>query len=192
VHHANEPSRSYSRASVGLLAESIYAALVLAGACICCLVLRTGALRASLAKLTAQEDIFLIMGSALVVGCFFAAQNVNYRGIYFLFVLPGMLAVSRNANGWAVRAVGLSTSILIAFLMWGECIRLNLFFLFVNPATRSEGLLLARVGFWLLRDFAWWWVISILTAVLLEFVLASEVAQAALSFLLRRGESRSS
>ena len=36
----------------------------------------------------------LLMGGVLVVGCFFAGQNVGYRGVFLLLILPALLALS--------------------------------------------------------------------------------------------------
>src|ERR1700732_2860442 len=46
------------------------------------------------------------LGSVLIVGCFFAGQNVGYRGIFLLLVLPGLLGVARNATHKHTPGVG--------------------------------------------------------------------------------------
>ena len=45
-------------------------------------------------SLSAAESTFLLIGCVLLLGCFFTAQNLAYRGICFLFVLPALNAVA--------------------------------------------------------------------------------------------------
>src|SRR5207302_11492254 len=40
--------------------------------------------------LSERSRVFLLIGCALIVACFFAAQNATYREIYFLLILPGI------------------------------------------------------------------------------------------------------
>src|SRR5262249_39615709 len=107
----------------GPVSGPIYVVLVASGAAICWRLLRTGRLHAALLELSGEEHIFFAIGSALMVGCFFAGQNLGYRGIFLLLVIPGLLALWRSAPERSLRALGAVTSVVILFLMWGECIR---------------------------------------------------------------------
>jgi hypothetical protein len=170
-----------------LVAGAVYAAMLVIGARICWHVLRGGALRVTLVELTQHEMIFLIMGSALIVGCFFAGQNIGYRGIFLLFVIPGLLAIARRGSSRGMCALGRVTAVLVVLIMWGECIRQNLLMLAVAGAgAPSMPILVLTNYFWLLRELAWWWVIAVLTAVLLEFVWGSQTVQAALALVPAR------
>jgi hypothetical protein len=173
-----------------LIVVGIYAVILIIGTRICWPLVRAGNLRAALAKLDHRELTFLMIGSILIVSCFFEAQNTVYRGIYFLCVLPGMLAISRNSSVRAIRALGTGTSAVIVVIMWGECIRRNLLVqAFDGAGGASPSSLLLISYFWLLRELAWWWLITVLTAILLEFVRGSQVVQAAWAFVPRRGRS---
>lgn len=170
---------------IRLIADAVYALMLMTGARICWRVLKGGKLRTALNKLTPQEMIFLVIGSVLIVGCFFAAQSIGYRGIFLLFVIPGLLAIARNGNDRTVRALGAGTAAVTVFIMWGECIRQNLMLAYgLSDAFGGDFPILV---FWLLRELAWWWVISILTAVLLEFIWESPVVRTALSLVPGRG-----
>ena len=66
----------------------LYALLLAGGAVICRDLLTRAPLRQTFARIGERERIFLVIGSVLIVGCFFAGQNIGYRGIFLLFVLP--------------------------------------------------------------------------------------------------------
>ena len=48
------------------------------------------------------EGQCLLAGALLVTACFFAGQNVDYRGIYFVLVMPGLVRLA-PAGRWADR-----------------------------------------------------------------------------------------
>ncbi|MGH6989832.1 MAG: hypothetical protein ACREE3_08030 [Stellaceae bacterium] len=128
----------------------------------------------SLSALPPAEAVFLVLGATIIVGCFFAGQNVDYRGIYFLLVLPGLLRLSRDQT--CRRA-----AVMILFLMWGE-----MFFEVLRDLTfaNSEAmhlLKIARVVFWFVRELIWWRVIAVLGGVVLGFVAQSEMGQWAMA-----------
>jgi len=148
--------------------------------------IRGSGLRQGLATLTPRESIFLAIGGVLIIGCFFAGQNVGYRGIFLLLVLPGLLAVARNAPDKATQGLLKFASVLIVLLMWGEFFRTNLIFA-LRGFHLGEGAVLAGwLGFWLLRELAWWWAISVLAAATLWLLSQSPVGRWASSVLARR------
>jgi hypothetical protein len=95
--------------------------------------------------------VFLLGGVALLVLCFFAAQNVYYRAIFLLFTLPGLYALAARLPRFFLPA--------IVLLLWEAPVRALLGAL--SPALQT--------GFWLLREALWWWVIIHLAALLLAF-----------------------
>lgn len=111
------------------------------------------------------EEIFLFIGTVLIVGCFFAGQNIDYRGIFFLFVLPGLLALARA--GGAPR-IFFRTAILIVFLMWGELFREAL--QHIAPTNADPIWQTVKASFWLLRELVWWRVIGVLLGLLIGLV----------------------
>ena len=95
--------------------------------------------------------VFLLGGAALLVLCFFAAQNVYYRAIFLLFTLPGLCAMPKRLPRCFLPA--------IVLLLWEAPLRAALGALSTSLQT----------GFWLLREGLWWWVIVHLAALLLAF-----------------------
>jgi len=106
--------------------------------------LRRGAARKTLAGLDPARHAYLVAGAAVTVLCFFAAQNVYYRAMFLVFTIPGL----------ARRRALLAAELL---LLW-EAV----------PRAATGGWL----GFWLLREALWWWVIVELGAMVLAFVTA--------------------
>ena len=170
---AAEPS-SWAPLAQCIVAGGLYAILVGSSVAICRRLLSSGQLRVALASLTRPERLFLVIGSAVIAGCFFAGQSVGYRGVYFLLVIPGLLAISRSSSR-GIRNLSLGTSVVIVLVMWGECFRLAL-----HRALAHYGLpeMLAgnlKVQFWLLRELGWWWTISVMLTVLVDFLWASPI-----------------
>jgi hypothetical protein len=125
-------------------------------------------LQAMIAALPARDAMFLTLGAALICGCFFAGQNVGYRGVYFLFVLPGLLTRWRGAARPGQRRLFMSASLLVVLLMWEECFRHAIGALAPDIVARM---------WWLLRELAWWYMAGLLTAILLCVVRCSAMAR---------------
>jgi len=130
--------------------------------------------RALLAKLPEPERLFLLMGATLIVGCFLAGQNIDYRGIDFLLLLPGLVALGRVPRGGRQFLV---MAALIVFLMWGELVRLALQHLAFADPVAMFALRIARVVFWMFRELVWWRVIGTLAGLLLCFIAEAPLAQ---------------
>ena len=118
--------------------------------------------RVQVHALTEAESLYLLAGSALLVSCFVMAQNVSYRGICFLFVLPA-LAVCRRGTAW-----------LIVLLMWNSGLRPV-----IDAITEWSSLAgILRPGIWLVRELAWWGVMTVLASLLLRQVWESRAVAA--------------
>jgi hypothetical protein len=117
--------------------------------------------RVQVHALTDMEREYLLAGSVLLVGCFVMAQNVSYRGIYLLFVLPVLVACWRGA-AW-----------LILLLMWNGALRPG-----IDAMAEWPSLAGIPTGFWLLHELAWWGVITLLAALLLRLVWESPAVAA--------------
>jgi hypothetical protein len=120
---------------------------------------------------TPVEASLLVAGAALIVGCFLATQNIAYRGIFLLFTLPGLFALAR-AGGERRRSYAMLVAGVL-FFMWEE--------FFHHAATGLEPAMASmispealKLGFWLLREAVWWWVVARLAALLGVFVVTSE------------------
>lgn len=155
------------------LAGILYAPLLLGFAALCRRQFGLPGFRAACERLGDAERVFLLLGSALTVGCFFAGQNIGYRGIFLLFVLPGLLAAGREAVDRAAQRTAVGTGVVIVALMWGELLRVNLLFALHALGAGDTLVATAWLVLWLLRELGWWWSISVLTIVLIQFALAS-------------------
>ncbi len=144
----------FAAALAWVVTAGLYGGLVGASLAICRRLSRFGDLRAAIAALPGGERVFMVIGSAVIAGCFFAGQSVEYRGIFLLLVMPGLLALSRSA-GRELRALCLGSAIVIVLLMWGECLR------------QALG---GGFGFWLLRELGWWWSVSVMLALVADFI----------------------
>jgi hypothetical protein len=126
------------------------------------------------ARLDATRASLLAAGAAIIVGCFAVEQNVGYRGIYFLAILPGLLAMARMPG-----APGrlLFTAYLILFLMWSEIVPMGLQQFWRAYPDAKEALYVVRIAFWLLRELVWWQVIGTLLGLLMCFALNSPIGE---------------
>jgi len=128
----------------------------------------------------------LLIGCALIVGCFFAAQNGPYRGIYFLLVLPGLTALWQAPIAAPARQRFGLTSGCILFLMWNDTLYRAMMDCFGAFATTPEESAAAQFIFWLVREIAWWWVVTVLLALLLCLIAQSETGRQLLRILPHR------
>jgi hypothetical protein len=152
------------------LDERAYASVIYATLVGCCLVISRrllgfGALSAALTSLGGVERTSLVIGSAVIAGCFFAGQSIGYRGVFLLMLIPGLLGISRESD-CGLRKLGIGTSFVVVLLMWGECFRLalsgGLDYCLGTGIITSEGKFL----FWLVRELGWWWAVAVMLAIL--------------------------
>jgi hypothetical protein len=114
------------------------------------------------------ETRFLVIGSILLGACFFAGQNINYRGIYFLFVIPGLVVLRRSAGETPARRFHAQMIAAALFLMWEECFRRAIHA--IVTLVPNRGLVYAEACFWIGREFTWWWLVAGLTAIVLTYL----------------------
>ena len=114
---------------------------------------------AAMAQLSVRERDFLLIGALMTIGCFMSAQNISYRTINLLLVLPSLTALRivdapRALKAMALVAIG---------LLWAE-----LLFHWVQAFAAIAGGTLGTVlefGLgWLGREIAWWWTVTLLIA----------------------------
>jgi hypothetical protein len=107
----------------------------------------------------------LIVGALLLAGCFLAGQNVDYRGIYFVLVMPGLLVLRRSASAVEVRRFLARMIGAVVFVAWEEVIRS----IFSAAASALPNVLRphAEALFWLGRELVWWWLVAGLAAIVL-------------------------
>lgn len=133
--------------------------------------------------LDSGETLFLMAGSAMLIGCFFSGPNIMYRGIHFLFVLPALLALSRDQDGRTARLATVAATFIVV-LMWSEAIR----HLLGAIATTLTGTDATRAPVdrlvWVSGQIMTWWVIGVLGALLLSVSLTTPIGRR----LWQRGE----
>jgi hypothetical protein len=108
-----------------------------------------------------RETDCLVIAAVVFVGCFFAGPNIDYRGIFLLMALPGLYRLATRHR--ELRWLCTSTIASIVFVMWGEFSRQHIGFLFPD-------------SYWVASELVRWWIVSVLGAVILAFVLRSRTA----------------
>jgi hypothetical protein len=117
---------------------------------------------AAFAGLGDREKTFLTLGAAVVVGCFFAGQSINYRGVFLILVVPGLVAMRRGTGERAMRSrLAWLTGIIVALMWWGAW---------------AAGFSLIGGGglFVLTREALWWYAVAALLGVLVTFISQSQ------------------
>ena len=128
------------------LGAVLFAAMT--GACILVAGLRgrDSALRDALARVEPGTRALLLVGAVLCVGCFFGHQNIGYRAVLLLLVLPGLLALARAATGGRARWAWRVTGMLVVLVLW-------------------DGIVSRSLPGWFAMQLAWWWIACALLAV---------------------------
>jgi hypothetical protein len=109
----------------------------------------------------------LTVGALLLAACFLAGQNVDYRGIYFLLAMPGLICLRRTAEDAAARQFLTRMIAAVLLLAWEEFFRRGLHALAVMAPTGGLGVR-AEALLWLGRELLWWWLIAGLAAIVLS------------------------
>jgi hypothetical protein len=143
-----------------LLASTLVMALRLA---------RHDDLRAGLTTIPDYASRILAIGGVLVVGCFFAHQNVGYRGVFLLLILPGLLALIHAPANGGLRPVFKVTVGAMLCVLWELTTRHLVADVFGGSYNPVEGSLIGYTV-WVVQELAWWWLIAVLLGVLLRFV----------------------
>lgn len=156
------PGADHAVPMVELLFASIAAAYAYA-------IARLGDMRGALQSLPPRNRNLMLIGCALILGCFFAAQNAAYRSIYFLFILPALVEMWRAAASPAARHRLMLLTGAILFLMWDQFLRLVL----RQVMAAFELDTVYFFALWFLREAVWWWVVSILLAILADLLVTA-------------------
>ena len=86
---------------------------------------RRAGLAPAVARLDPERQTVLMTGALVMIGCFFSAQNIGYRGVYFLLVLPGLAALGRD-QGCPAGPLMRAAAWLAVALMWEQALRRGL------------------------------------------------------------------
>jgi phage-related holin len=121
----------------------------------------------ALKKTSVLQGLLLITGAAVTVGCFFIAQNVDYRAIFLILTIPGLSAMAACAAGRMRLLLRFLVGAII-FLMWESLFRLQIAALSSSILPPAEAVF-PQIAFWLFREILWWFVIIQLLAILFAF-----------------------
>lgn len=134
---------------------------------------RRGDIRGAMQFLPSRDRNLLLIGCALILGCFFTAENAPYRDIYFLFILSGLPGLWREVPSAAARRRLKLLTGAILFLMWDAFFRLALEH---GAAAFGLGTIYSN-AYWVLREVTWWWVVTIMLALLFNVFLAAPAGE---------------
>lgn len=111
------------------------------------------------------ETQCLIAGALVLIGCFFAAQNADYRGIFFVLAMPGLLQLRRSTTDTELRRFLARMCATTLFVVWEPLWRASV----IAAVAALPSALRPRVEnlFWLGRELVWWWLIAGLVAIVL-------------------------
>jgi hypothetical protein len=128
----------------------------------------------ALYELEEPHRLALLTGALLLSGCFFTGQSVGYRGIFLLFVLPGLFALGGDDRFGAIAPAARLGAIAIPVLMWAEAIRcwIHLALKGEFPPPGFMSVLQDPVDFiaWCAREIAWWFLVGFLVTIVIAFV----------------------
>jgi hypothetical protein len=130
---------------------------------------RSDGMIADVARLSERERAFLLAGVMLTCGCFFTAQNIGYRVVHLVLLLPAIVALRRTADsrvyGWGVMAT--------LGLLWSQAWRHALLVALTPFGERAQntGVLFG----WIMREALWWWLIALLVGLFTALLLKSEM-----------------
>lgn len=127
--------------------------------------------RTLLAKTDNASLAFLIAGAVLIVTCFYLAQNVMYRAIFLLFLLPALFGMRNTESSLCRRRLDVLVAAIL-FLMWEEFFRTMVIRFAPGIFGRMPSFSL-DILFWMLREGVWWWVVVQLFAFILCYVYLS-------------------
>jgi glycosyl transferase family 87 len=117
---------------------------------------------------TASEMQFLVIGGLSVAACFFAGQNIDYRGIFLLPVLSGLVCLHRSVRDREIRRFCAQMIAAVLFVMWGECVRRAVHGA-VAPVPSAGLSSRIEVLFWIGRELVWWWLVVGLAALVWSY-----------------------
>ncbi|GEM_PF-616437 len=130
----------------------------------------------------------LAVGALLLTGCFFAGQNVEYRGIYFVLVMPGLVDLRRRTVDPRLRGFLAMTMVGVLIVAWAEVLRRIAYF---GLAPWLSHAVWIRASFlcWFGRELLWWWLIAGLAALALAYLRQLPLVAAAAGRLAQPGRS---
>jgi hypothetical protein len=130
------------------------------------------------------EGQCLVAGALLVTACFFAGQNIDYRGIYFILIMPGLVHLHRLADERTFRRFLAQMIAAVLFVAWDDPARSGLH-LIADAIPGSRIGMRIELLFWISRELVWWWLITGLAAITLCYLLRLPLAGEAIAALAK-------
>jgi len=130
-------------------------------------------IQAALGRIDAPRRLSLLAGSLLLTGCFFAGQNVSYRGIFLFFIIPGMSALAQDKDTGAIAPASRMAMIFLPLLMWTEGIRLWIHTAIAGASSppNFNTVLVPDQAVdllpWFGREIGWWFLVGFLLTILI-------------------------
>ena len=122
---------------------------------------------------TGWETRNLAIASLLLPACFFASQNVGYRGIYLLLALPGLVSLRHLVTDPSVRRWLTRMTLFGLLIMWSGFFR-NGYDILTGVGTPEFAQSSIKVFIWVLlwigRELVWWWLVAGFMALAAWFV----------------------
>ena len=119
--------------------------------------------------LTPRERILLVAGSVSIAFCFFAAKNMLYREIFLILTLPGLWALKRGAKDRALSERFRFAPWVVVGLLWSGFARVGSR-RFATEWLGEQGQFPTLFGVWMVRELAWWWLVSLLVSITFCFL----------------------
>ena len=113
----------------------------------------------AMAKLDQREGDFLLTGALMAIGCFLSAQNIFYRSVDLMLVLPSLTALRVVGGPLRLRTAALLTLALLwheLFYRWMQVIGLSF--------GGEQGMWIELIAGWLPREIGWWWLVTMLVS----------------------------
>jgi hypothetical protein len=170
-----------------LLAGALFLLLTAACAALAARILALPSWRPALAKLTPLESSFLLIGSLLICGCFFAGQSISYRGTLLLLVLPGLSALRRHAQEPVLNRLCAAAALVTVLLMWRVFLDNHVLALLEAADLPGTMVSAVRFEFWFIGELAWWFLASVMGAVILVQLAESGTGRQLVALVRRLG-----
>ncbi|HKX07767.1 MAG TPA: glycosyltransferase 87 family protein [Stellaceae bacterium] len=117
------------------------------------------------------EEAHLLIGAILLTGCFFAGENISYRGIFLLLTISGLLRLREAAGTPGARRMVGAALLAILGLLWEQRVGLALNHLpggSFGPGNPNLAEGLVGATYWVCRELLWWALISFFTAIIMS------------------------
>lgn len=112
-----------------------------------------------------NERSFLLAGSIMLAGCFFTAQNIDYRAVHILLVLPALAVLFFNSP---LRHFRYAMPVAIG-LLWSQTWQNALHQLAIYSVDERAGSIII-VATWAVREEMWWFLMTILVSCIVTLV----------------------